>query len=145
MASLLAPGVTARASSVLKRNTPLYGPKNVLDGSDETCWNSDQGLPQWIELAFPAPIAPAAVILAFQGGFVGQDCDIEAVLPGGSSDAPGARVRVAHIEPDDVNSQQVFAVADAMPAGGVAALRFTFGKSTDFYGRVTIYSIDLLG
>lgn len=130
---------------MLQRNAPLYGPKNVLDGSDETCWNSDQGAPQWIELAFPAPLAPAAVVLTFQGGFVGQDCDVEGVLP---PEAPGAaprRVHVAHLEPDDVNSQQVFALADGIPAGGVVALRFTFGKSTDFYGRVTLYGIDLLG
>jgi hypothetical protein len=29
-------------SSVLNRDTKLFGKQHMLDGSDETCWNSHQ-------------------------------------------------------------------------------------------------------
>jgi len=30
-----------RVSSVLNRNTKAFGKQHLFDGSDETCWNSD--------------------------------------------------------------------------------------------------------
>jgi len=31
-----------RVSTTLNRDSKMYGKKFMLDGSDETCWNSDQ-------------------------------------------------------------------------------------------------------
>ena len=31
-----------RVSTTLNRDNKMYGKKFMLDGSDETCWNSDQ-------------------------------------------------------------------------------------------------------
>jgi hypothetical protein len=31
-----------RVSSVLNKNNSEFGGKNMLDGGNETCWNSDQ-------------------------------------------------------------------------------------------------------
>jgi hypothetical protein len=42
----------------------------------------------------------------------------------------------------DINDKQVFPFAD--PVKG-RVLKLTFGSSTDFYGRVTIYSYEVYG
>ena len=47
-------------------------------------------------------------------------------------------------EPDDSNSLQSF---DLWPGVGVGVcgLRISFGRSTDFYGRVTVYTLEVMG
>jgi hypothetical protein len=148
--SLISPEVTCRASSVLRRNVRQFGTANMFDGKEDTCWNSDQGTPQTLELRFPQPVRVADVVVTFQGGFVGQDVDFTLLLPatasaspGDSAGAEGAWVPAGHAEPDDVNVEQVF----PLDAGAAAALglRIVFGRSTDFYGRVTVYKLDVRG
>ena len=52
----------------------MYGKKNLFDGTEETCWNSEQGKPQWIFLKFGQKVNIETINIMFQGGFVGQDC-----------------------------------------------------------------------
>lgn len=147
-------GLAAKASSILGRNARLYSPMNIFDGSPATCWNSDQGSPQWLEVSLgcAAPgagggaasaAAPAAPVhlrelrLVFQGGFVGQACVART-----STEAEGAAWDAcAAFDLEDTSSEQVF----ALHADGVRRLRLEFGASTDFYGRVTIYTLAVMG
>jgi hypothetical protein len=144
--------VAARASSVLKGNARQFGPARMFDGCPDTCWNSDAaaaaggGGGQWVELELKrGPAAVAAVEVTFQGGFVGQECAVSVRPPGGG----GEWVRVAEFEPDDTNAPQRVPLppgsGDGGDGGGVGALRLDFARSTDFYGRVTIYRLELFG
>jgi len=138
--SLVRPGggVKARASSTLQRNTKLYGAANAVDGDRDTCWNSDPGRPQWIEVTLPAAATVTRLVLSFQGGFVGVGGQVAV-----SAGAGAPLVPVAAIEPDDAGGEQAFAIVP--PAVGVTTLRVSFANSTDFYGRVTLYSLDVIG
>ena len=39
-------------SSVLQGKHKEYGKKFLYDGKEDTCWNSDQGLPQHVTVKF---------------------------------------------------------------------------------------------
>jgi hypothetical protein len=150
-----------RVSSVLKRNVKAFGPAHMFAdpaagaGASDACWNSDAGSPQWVQLEFEPAVAAAAVALTFQGGFVGQDVQFLVAPAAPTARAPAeqeaaaataAWVPAGRAEPDDVNDAQYFALE--LPAGvaaaGVRSLRVVFNSSTDFYGRVTVYKLDVL-
>jgi len=57
---------------VLNRDGNQYGKQHLLDSSEETCWNSDSGSPQFILFSFPQPVILSQLEIMFQGGFVGQ-------------------------------------------------------------------------
>lgn len=42
-------------SSVLMKNHKEFGKKHIFDGKEDTCWNSDQGLPQYVSIKFEEP------------------------------------------------------------------------------------------
>jgi len=135
----LPPPATCEASSTLQGNEEEYGCANMFDGRAETCWNSDGGSGgQWVEMMLAPPAASlAAVELVFQGGFVGQGM---AVWAGGGG---GGAEPVARFQPRDGNEAQRFVLP--APLRSVGTLRISFEGSTDFYGRVTIYRLTLLG
>lgn len=39
-----------KVSSVLNRNVKEFGKHFLFDGREDTCWNSDQGTPQLIQV-----------------------------------------------------------------------------------------------
>ena len=49
---LAAEGFRSKVSSVLNRNVKEFGKKHLFDGNEDTCWNSEQGSPQWIHIVF---------------------------------------------------------------------------------------------
>lgn len=57
----------------------MYGKKHLFDGTEETCWNSEQGKPQWILIRFGQSVSIKEVNIMFQGGFVGQDCSFRSL------------------------------------------------------------------
>ena len=71
-ASLLPFVSSVRVSSVLNGAVAEYGKQHLLDGSSDTCWNSEQGSPQFVQLTFQQPVHIASLSVTFQGGFVGQ-------------------------------------------------------------------------
>lgn len=88
-ADLIALGCRARASTVLGGKKREYGPARAVDGDPSSCWNSDQGMPQWLELELGngperdgesewTPRSLEAVAVSFQGGFVGLDTEVHA-------------------------------------------------------------------
>ena len=63
-------------TSVLMKNHREYGKKHLYDGKPETCWNSDQGLPQHVIAKFEQPQQIRQIVMISQGGF----CPREVVL-----------------------------------------------------------------
>lgn len=122
-------------SSVLNRDVKQYGKKYLFDGDEETCWNSDQGSPQWISVEFDKLCTVREIQIKFQGGFAGRECFIE-----GSTD--GTFTKIVDFFPDDVNSLQTFKLDNPQT---VKQLKITFNNSCDFFGRITVYNLDIIG
>jgi hypothetical protein len=131
-----------RVSSVLNRDVKQFGKKHLLDGNPETCWNSD-AVPdggdsagashQWIRLDFSDLVVVEKLSVQFQGGFACRCIDV--VDP-----TDGAVVQTFH--PEDNNKAQLF-VFDQKFSG--YAMKLEFRDLTDFYGRITIYDLDVFG
>uniref|UniRef100_A0A3B1JSL7 Nuclear receptor 2C2-associated protein n=1 Tax=Astyanax mexicanus TaxID=7994 RepID=A0A3B1JSL7_ASTMX len=95
-----------------------------------------QGDQQWVFLEFPEPVKVSELRLQFQGGFSGRSCKLEGCNKEGN---------LEHIEdfyPEDDNSLQSFPIQDA-PL--VQKVKIVFKNSTDFFGRIVVYSLDILG
>ncbi|XP_033108788.1 nuclear receptor 2C2-associated protein-like [Anneissia japonica] len=135
--SLITQDIKVRVSSVLNRDTKQFGRKFLFDGNDETCWNSDEGSPQWVKVEFPETVFLTSIHMQFQGGFVGKTCTLE----GQSSDEEEFDL-ITECYPDDSNALQIFPVKDCE---AIKRLKITFKESTDFFGRVTVYKLDILG
>ncbi|XP_061895229.1 nuclear receptor 2C2-associated protein [Entelurus aequoreus] len=135
-ASLLCRETQCRVSSVLNRDVKQYGKKYMFDSNEETCWNSDQGERQWLILDFPQPIMVSELKVQFQGGFSAKTCRLEGCLKGGEFTV------MSHFYPEDNNCLQCFPIQEA-PA--VDRAKILFENSADFFGRIIIYSLDILG
>ncbi|KAJ1531059.1 hypothetical protein ONE63_005888 [Megalurothrips usitatus] len=133
MSSVLNGNFECKVSSVLNKDAKQFGKKNMFDNNDETCWNSDQGTPQFISILLPTEEDIDKIEIQFQGGFVGQDCLFCSTRESGekNEDVP--------FYPEDVNSVQSFPLSKI-----VRAKKFTvvFNKSTDFFGRIVIYKFN---
>jgi hypothetical protein len=71
-------------------------------------------------------------------GFVGQDCD---VLCGPNLDA---LTHVDVIYPEDSNDRQEFDISSKSGSlDDTRCMQLIFPSSTDFYGRVTVYSLEV--
>ncbi|EDV26814.1 uncharacterized protein TRIADDRAFT_22604, partial [Trichoplax adhaerens] len=125
-----------RVSSVLNRAIKSYGKNFMFDGNDETCWNSDQGSPQYIMMAFDARVKISSVGIQFQGGFAGKECRLE-----GGLDSKNLH-HLQDFYPKDINSYQIF---DGSASEEIEYLKIIFTSSSDFFGRITIYKLDVLG
>lgn len=136
MADSLLDDTQVYVSSVLNRNIKEYGKKYMFDGCEETCWNSDQGEWQWVLILFPTGVKITELQIQFQGGFVGKECWLE----GGNT--KDSLEKLSDFYPDDVNSLQKFQFCIDYP---VSAARIIFKTSTDFFGRITIYKLDVIG
>ncbi|XP_062869227.1 nuclear receptor 2C2-associated protein [Trichomycterus rosablanca] len=134
--SLICTNTQSRVSSVLNRDVKQFGKKFMFDCSEETCWNSDQGESQWVFLEFPAPVRVSELKLQFQGGFAGKSCR----LTGCSKD--GNLEHISDFYPEDNNAMQSFPIQNGPP---VQKLKIIFENSTDFFGRIIVYCLDVLG
>ncbi|KAI4894188.1 hypothetical protein NFI96_017886 [Prochilodus magdalenae] len=157
--------VSLRVSSVLNRDVKQFGKKFMFDSNEETCWNSDQGDQQWVLLEFPVSVKVSELRLQFQGGFSGKSCKLQAVRNSNnvaSSERPDAFLTILlykpvvgykHIKsliyhiyyifkPSRKIDKFCFPIQDA-PL--VQKLKIVFESSTDFFGRIIVYSLDVLG
>ncbi|XP_042338279.1 nuclear receptor 2C2-associated protein [Plectropomus leopardus] len=134
--SLICSETQSRVSSVLNRDVKQYGKKYMFDRNEETCWNSDQGECQWVSLEFPQSVKVSELKVQFQGGFSAKTCRLD----GCSKD--GAFTEISHFYPEDNSSLQSFPIQEA-PA--VDKVKIMFENSADFFGRITVYSLDVLG
>lgn len=129
---------TCRASSTLDRNKQLYGSANMLSTDLSSCWNSAQGSPQQVQVLFHRVVNISTLCIMFQGGFVGQDVEVHVKKARGSMQWEEVDVDV---DPEDSNDLQDFPCALQQ----VEAIALTFQRSTDFYGRVVIYRLEVRG
>ncbi|RDB19327.1 Nuclear receptor 2C2-associated protein [Hypsizygus marmoreus] len=140
--SLIAPDTSIKVSTTLDKSV---GKKYLTDGSPETCWTSQQGLPQHIQLVFAERVIPKRIALTFQGGFVGTQCSIFY-----ESDTTGRKEwqPLTTLYPEDVNRRQVFDIPppnlDSI-GDGVRSLKLVFEQSSDFFGRITVYDLQIEG
>ncbi|KAG0230722.1 Nuclear receptor 2C2-associated protein [Actinomortierella wolfii] len=138
MTSLLNSDCRIKVSSVLNRETTLYGKQFLTDGNDETCWNSDSGTPQFIVVDFGRPVKIQTIELMFQGGFVGKTCLLQRCHVPPTNEW----IDVTRFYPEDINPLQSFTIEDQEPTTRV---KIVFEGSTDFFGRITVYKLDILG
>ncbi|KAJ2160951.1 hypothetical protein GGF46_001871 [Coemansia sp. RSA 552] len=125
-----------RVSSVLGRDIKSFGRQHLLDQSAETCWNSEQGTPQYILVEFTRPVCLARLKIQFQGGFAGKDTVL--------IDAD-RKQDICALHPKDDNTFQEFDVPAQEQPIGRRRIKILFGSSTDFYGRIIVYRLDILG
>ncbi|KAI0078845.1 hypothetical protein K474DRAFT_1683500 [Panus rudis PR-1116 ss-1] len=128
---LLTKDVAIKVSSTLDKSV---GKKFLTDGNPETCWTSQQGTPQYIQIAFDKPVLPRRIVCTFQGGFVGTRCDVQIDWRTWTT-----------IFPEDVNRSQDFDLPGEGVEGGVRAMKLVFTESSDFFGRITVYDLQVLG
>lgn len=131
-----------KVSSTLNKSAE-YGSKNMFDGTDVTCWNSDQGSPQFVFLDLCHVIKPTKIILQFQGGFVCENCIIETGM-----ELKQLINKIDPVHPDNNNSVQEFMLTSGGDRGNVQPCRYfkiSFPDSLDFFGRITIYQFKLYG
>lgn len=121
-----------RVSSVLNRDNRSYGKKHMFDNCLESCWNSDAGTPQWIIIDFDQDCEVSSFEIQFQGGFVGKECYIEA----GNKETKFLQ----SFYPEDNNAVQKFNLKEPKKA---KTIKFVFGESTDFFGRIIIYKLSV--
>lgn len=137
-------GLKHKVSSVLNRSSE-FSSKHMFDGRLDTCWNSDQGSPQFILMDFGKDVTVTDLHIMFQGGFSGADAVVQV---GTSLDA--LETLASCLEIADSNDLQTFPLQMANGSSGTFLLQgryvqITFPSSTDFYGRVTIYQLEVDG
>ena len=125
-----------KVTSVLNKDTAQYGKGHMFNGDLESCWNSHQGSPQSVTLTFSAQVSITEVRIVFQGGFCGKTCQFLT-----SSQEKGELQVLKDFYPTDCNGEQVFQCA----ASDVRRLQVVFQDSMDFYGRVVVYSLKVIG
>ncbi|KAI1301662.1 Nuclear receptor 2C2-associated protein [Halotydeus destructor] len=122
-----------RVSSTL--DAKLFGKKCLVDGRDDTCWNSDEGEQQWVVIKFKKPVNVNEVQVQFQGGFSSRSLKLT-VLDDASCEHSNAT-----IHPSDVNSLQTFPVE----CQSVSSVKLTFEDPCDMFGRIVIYRLNFNG
>lgn len=89
---------------------------------------------------FPTPVTVEAIVFQFQGGFVGKKC----LAVGSTAETPNDyNVEIGPFYPEDINPTQTFQFKPTSEP--LKRVKIIFEESTDFYGRVTIYQLDILG
>ncbi|XP_076009341.1 nuclear receptor 2C2-associated protein isoform X3 [Genypterus blacodes] len=99
--SLICSETQSRVSSVLNRDVKQFGKKFMFDSNEETCWNSDQGDPQWVTLEFPQSVKVSDLKVQFQGGFSSKTCRLEGRPKDGDFGV------ISQFYPEDNNSLQI--------------------------------------
>ncbi|KAI0094405.1 galactose-binding domain-like protein [Irpex rosettiformis] len=142
LVQLLSQETKIKVSSTLDKSV---GKKHLTDGSPESCWTSQQGTPQFIQLSFDTAIIPKRIMLTFQGGFVGRICSIDIQRSGNEEHSKAKWERWTQVFPEDINRKQTFELPGETVAQGVLGLKLIFEESSDFFGRITVYDLQLLG
>ena len=142
-------GFKVKVSSVLNRAADFQA-KHMFS-TDDYCWNSagsEDGVQsedgQWLQIEFLGDTTANVerIEITFQGGFVGSDGIVSC---GPSKSAMVEACVLEHLHSiNDCNDVQTWDLP-AHCADGIKVLRVTFPRSTDFFGRITIYRLQLYG
>ncbi|XP_031460001.1 nuclear receptor 2C2-associated protein isoform X2 [Phasianus colchicus] len=71
----------------------------------------------------------------FQGGFSSRLCTLEGCRTGEEL------VKISDLYPEDINAMQRFQLEET----ALDTLKITFENSTDFFGRIVVYHLQVLG
>lgn len=114
---------------------------HLIDGCDDTCWNSDDGQQQYTILKFKSLVDISEVQLQFQGGFSAKNVtfSVGIALPDDSKKI--AFQTAASYDCENVNTIQSFPIT----ATNIIAVKAVFHNFTDFYGRVILYHQKVYG
>ncbi|KAH8290233.1 hypothetical protein KR054_001121 [Drosophila jambulina] len=127
-----------RVSSVLNKEVKQYGKQFMFDAQEDTSWSSDEGTPQWITLIFDEPQNISGFEFQFQGGFAGQKSEILMYT------VDGAQIHQESFYPEDINSPQRFQLKDTTREKLCSKIKFVFESSTDLFGRIIVYNLEVL-
>ncbi|KGL84749.1 Nuclear receptor 2C2-associated protein, partial [Tinamus guttatus] len=142
---LVCADTATRVSSVLNRDVKQFGKTHMFDANEETCWNSDQGPVQWVTLDFPRTVKVSRLHVQFQGGFSSRLCTLEGCRTGEEL------AKISELYPEDSNALQISFGTNRLVQGFpvqetvLDKLRITFENGTDFFGRIVIYHLRVLG
>lgn len=136
-----------RASSVLQRNTKLYGPMNALNGdsSNSKSWNSEGNTESetYLLMKFDRPVLPVNLKLQFQAGFSAGSFSVH--LYHDTADVAGTKNHIVEFECCDVHELQTFQLEELDFMLPVSRIKFVMNDFADFYGRVILYRIEVWG
>ena len=147
-----------KVSSVLNKNKKIHGPNKMIDGLEDTCWNSEGSQsnlsesqlsldavqkvdPQTVTINFHRDVQINSLQIMFQGGFVGLEIDVEYEEKGPNNNIDSIQKKICKLEPEDNNELQHFPLR--IPR--TSKIKLSIDKFSDFYGRVTIYHLKVLG
>lgn len=147
-----------RASSVLQRNVKIYGPMHALQTKDgSTCWNSDSchndAKQQSLVIDFQRPVLVNELRFQFQAGFTAETCHVQLLQTTAVDDSHNHQWVDCwqDLELEDSLELQTFVLTRTIRNGPQvevcvgSALKLTFEDFTDFYGRITVYRIEVWG
>jgi hypothetical protein len=156
----------------LQRNVKLYGPKHALDYENgSTCWNSDGTAAATANsgarpatttttsfvVDFGRQVQPCELLLQFQAGFAAEQIQIllhsGRVGAGENGDPDGTESlwnSIVELEAEDDHDLQVFPLQGddkgaTTPPLTCQLLKLVFDECTDFYGRITVYQLQVWG
>ena len=127
---------------------------NALDSNNESsCWNSDGDVDGNTAISFIVSFHRSVIVneirIQFQGGFVAEECALflsHPSTPGKSSSIQWKELDETLMEPEDSNEMQYFDLTEESENDRQCdSLKIEFKSSTDFYGRVTIYKLEVWG
>eukprot|EP00956_Cyclotella_meneghiniana_P003207 scaffold3932_cov87-Cyclotella_meneghiniana.AAC.11 len=140
---------TFRASSTWQHNSKKFGALNALNNETEDAWKSDASKDsdpcQYYEIHFKRKVTIDQLRIQFQGGFVGMDC---IVYHKTCENGEWEEFDELFMDTVESNEMQIFTVEhgpNQTPVQSCEAIRIEFGKSSDFYGRLVIYSLEVWG
>ena len=123
---------------------------NALDlkSGMKNCWNSEPSKNDsdtvYYTIYFNRDVLIEELKIQFQGGFVGDECLLYVMKDGNN----WIELQNAMLEPEDSTEVQMFDLKEEESdetKRQCQALKLKFESSSDFYGRVTIYKIEVWG
>lgn len=133
-------------SSVLQKNLKQYGPKHAFDyANSTTCWNSEGSSSGKKECYFCVDfgrlVKPTELRIQFQAGFSAEQTYVLKQSQDGQQ-----YEQIEELETEDEHEMQVFPLpCGTAPGSSTSSIKMVFDEFTDFYGRVTIYQLQIWG
>ena len=132
-----------KSSSVLNKSAEFKAANVLID--DESCWNSDadkddQG--QYLILNFNRSVIVIEFILQFQGGFVGENCNIN-IANDLKLINDSTNIIASELSLEDNNESQSLKLDENNISGKY--MKIIFNNITDMFGRITMYRLNVKG
>lgn len=133
-----------KVSSTLGGDVKQYGKQNMLDGSQETCWQPETGRQMHrIQLKFHKQLQLSchSLCISFQGGFTARLIDLYGLLPA------GPKVHLCSINTRDTNDRQTFNLSQLLSDGEseeYVGVELELKQCTDLFGRLVVYELNFI-